>query len=226
MTAFVHVPAVAGLIGATASLACVGFSLADAVGGADALARATSRCRPARTTTLAQSRSIRVYKSSRSRYAPTEVCMFSRNRPLAIDEPFGSTARAPFVLNGRYVAFITSIAEEEAGPYRFFLSVVDASRREHHGRLARRAGGAALDPRPNEELPDVARIALTSRAHVAWSQVSHGTVQILQLDPRQPSGSRVLDQGAGVDVRSLHLCGGSHRACWTSSGQEHSTALD
>lgn len=99
--------------------------------------------------------------------------MFSRKRPLAVDQPLGSKALAPFALNGRYVAFIA-----------------------------------------------------LARAHVAWSQVSHGTAQILKLDPGATAGSHVLDQGAGVDVGSLHLCAGSHNACWTTNGQQHSVGLD
>jgi hypothetical protein len=133
-------------------------------------------------------------------------------------------ARGPFALDGRYIAYVTSIAVEDAGPYRFFLSLVDASHRDRFRRgIARSVGGAALDPRPDEQLPTVARIILTAHGHVAWSDVSHGTSQVLVLDS---SGSRLLDQGPGVDVNSLRLCQGSHSACWTSQGEPRSVALD
>jgi hypothetical protein len=205
---------------------CVASALGLAVESHADSSRSDSatRCRPAHTTTVAQTKSTRVFRSTRYKYPATFACLFSRYRAWFLDEPTGSLARGPFVLNGRYIAYVTEIAVEEAGPYRFFLRVVDASRHDRVRRqFARSVAGAALDPRPDEQLPTIARIALTARGHLAWSHVTHGTNQLLLLDA---AGSRLLDQGPGADVYSLRLCQGNHSACWTSNGESRSAALD
>lgn len=183
-------------------------------------------CFPAGATTMAKSRDGRVYYTREGRVFG---CLYGVGKPLLLEdiEPSNPT---PYMVQmdsagmaGRFAAVSDRVCE---GPVCFSGIVIwDLKRR----RPFRRAGtGGHQDEYSQSQDDEVPVILLKKNGSVAWTtgEEPEGRTRFVatvhRLDGR---GARKLDEGRGIDVRSLRFLRGRDRIAWTTGGRTRSASL-
>jgi hypothetical protein len=208
-------------------------ALALAVPAAPASAKA--HCAPAKAKTVKRTGKVRIYRKGSGTYA----CWLRTGRTTRIDdyprEPdFGDGGGTDefighIVVAGAYVAYTDDVAiyptgvEEEGGQETERQSSVEVLN-------VKRGGDPVAEDEPYGEAPasqylesttfTVVRLVLRPTGAAAWSAKSSTDVVVNAMNS---VGTRLLDEGAGIDARSLRLAG--KRLGWTKSGVRRSGTL-
>jgi hypothetical protein len=196
---------------------------------------AKARCAPAKAKTLKRTGKVRVYRKGSGTYA----CWYRTGRTTRIDdyprEPDtgdgGGTDEliGHIVVSGAYVAYTDDVTifptgtEEEGGQQPEHQSSVEVLNVKRGGDPVAEAepyGEAAGSQYLEATSFTVVRLVLRPTGAAAWTAASSTDVVVNAMNA---GATRLLDQGAGIDARSLRLAG--KRLSWTKSGARRSGTL-
>jgi hypothetical protein len=201
--------------------AVLGLALAPAGASASA-AKAKRTCYPAHSTTLAASKSVRVYQtrgvSRDTKTHATYGCLLTAKRPhrfVVLDFPMGFEH---ITIAGRFVAYAaySDCAADYCNPNAVMVHDLKTGRRTF-------AEGSRV------AVANVSDLVLRSDGSVAWIETSfddNGSIlQGFDVVAGGPGRAPVvLDSGADVAPGSLALAG--RTVYWTRAGEAHSASLD
>jgi hypothetical protein len=197
-------------------------------------ASAKARCAPKKAKTIKSTSKVRVYRKGSGKYA----CWTRTGRTTRIDdyprEPdFGDGGGTTevighIVVSGAYVAYSDDVTvyptgvEEEGGQETQYESTVEVLNVKHGEVIAEEGpdGGAPGSQYLQPSDFSVVRIVLRPSSAMAWTARSSTTAVVAAMDPR---GTRVLDDGAGIDAGSLKLAGRQLR--WIKDGTKRTGTL-
>jgi hypothetical protein len=215
------------------TLAVLSASLTVAIPAAPASAKAP--CAPAKAKTVKRTSKVRVYRRGSGTYA----CWYRTGRTTRIDDYPRETDTGDgggtdelighIVVSGAYVAYSDDVAiyptgtEEEGGQqteHQNSVEILNVKRGGDPVAEAEPYGEAAGSQYLEPTSFSVVRLVLRPTGAAAWTAKSSNDVVVNAMSA---GGTRLLDEDAGIDARSLRLAG--KRLSWTKSGARRSGTL-